>query len=90
MGIEQVCRCDKCNKVLEKGEKGFAILGNIHSIDSQKEDCVGGGFIGNNLDDKYVVLISYFCSDCLLKVLYLDKDFQRVSKRDMSIKGAHL
>ena len=90
MAIEMVCRCDKCNKVLEKGMKGFAILGNIHEVNPEADRCVGGGFVGPNLEDEFVVRINYFCPDCLLKALYLDKDFQRISKRDEPMNGAYL
>lgn len=59
-------------------------------MDPKENRCVGGGFVGNNLEDEFVFRINYYCPDCLLKALYLDKDFQRISKRDKPMNGAYL
>ena len=93
MAIELVCRCDKCNAVIEtshniydkllpESPKGFAILGNIHDVDPKHDKCVGGGFVGNNFDgENTLTRISYYCKDCLIKVLHLDNEFKKVGVR---------
>lgn len=71
--------CDCCYKDLSD-EVGFAILGNIH-VTTTKEDNtplyntslfkgVGGGLIGNNLEDEGVVVrASHYCKECLISIL---------------------
>lgn len=78
MGIKQVVCCDKCDKVIEDGvvePKGFAFVGNVHGVKNNEKDCVGGGFVGNNLwyDEKGGAVVentSYYCWDCTVKVLF--------------------
>ena len=89
MGIELTCKCDRCKKEIgiNRDSKnipdGFAILGNIHSVNIEERNAVGGGFVGNNLgdgDSPYgkVMSISYLCPDCLLSALYLDSTYKKV------------
>ena len=56
MGIELTCKCDRCNKEtglnndITKQPDGFAILGNVHSVNiKERNAAIGGGFVGNNL-----------------------------------------
>ena len=92
MGIELACKCDRCNKEIglnndiTKQPDGFAILGNIHSVNIKERNAVGGGFVGNNLgggDSPYGKLmnISYLCPDCLLSALYLDSTYKKALTR---------
>ena len=86
MGIELTCKCDRCNKEIGINRDipdGFAILGNIHSVNIEVRNAVGGRFVGNNLgdgDSPYgkVMSISYLCPDCLLSALYLDSTYKKV------------
>lgn len=74
MAIERVVRCDgsECNAVIEPA-KGFAVLGNIHYVDKysagDRFDCVGGGLVGNNLEEREVVRVQYYCVACMAKIL---------------------
>lgn len=86
MGIELTCKCDRCKKEIGLDSKnipdGFAILGNIHSVNIEECNAVGGGFIGNNLgdgDSPYgkIMRISYLCPDCLLSAIYLDSIYKK-------------
>lgn len=84
MAIEKVVRCDSadCGAVVEPNT-GFAVLGNIHKVGSTKEsigrfDCVGGGLVGNNIEDGEVVVRAlYYCDNCMAKIL----GFPRVQNR---------
>lgn len=77
MAIETVCRCNKCNKVIED-EQGFVVSGNIHINDSKEDDHIGGGLVGNNFDtnrtDRCVINHSYYCKRCLGIILGLIED----------------
>jgi hypothetical protein len=74
MAIERVVRCDgaSCNVVIEPN-KGFAVLGNIHRVDKysagDRFDCVGGGLVGNNLEDGEVVRTQHYCETCMARIL---------------------
>lgn len=83
MAIEKVVRCDcsDCWAVIEPNT-GFAVLGNIHKVGSSKEnagvfDCVGGGIVGNNIEDGEVVRALYYCDNCMARIL----GFSRVQNR---------
>ena len=83
MTIEKVVRCDSadCWAVIEPNT-GFAVLGNIHRVGSSKEsigvfDCVGGGLVGNNIEDGEVVRVSHYCDNCMARIL----GFPRVQNR---------
>ncbi|WBF79359.1 hypothetical protein IACHDJAJ_00153 [Aeromonas phage vB_AdhS_TS3] len=84
MAIERVVRCDsaECRAVMPQGT-GFVILGNIHKVGADKEnvggfDCVGGGLVGNSLEDGVVVFRAlYYCEHCMAKIL----GFQLVQNR---------
>lgn len=75
MGIQKVVRCDGsgCNAVIEPNT-GFVVLGNIHKVGSAEQkiqsfDCVGGGLVGNNLEDREVQRACYYCDTCMLRIL---------------------
>lgn len=75
MAIEKVVRCDNvsCNAVINPNT-GFVVLGNVHKVGSTKEsygifDCVGGGLIGNNIEEGEVVRAQYYCESCMLKAM---------------------
>lgn len=80
MSIEKVVRCDSadCGAVVEPNT-GFAVLGNIHKVGSTKEsigrfDCVGGGLVGNNIEDGEVVVRAlYYCDNCMARILGLSR-----------------
>lgn len=83
MAIEKVVRCDSadCWAVIEPNT-GFVVLGNIHKVGSTKEsagvfDCVGGGLIGNSIEDGEVVRALYYCDNCMARIL----GFSRVQNR---------
>lgn len=83
MAIETVCRCDKCNKVIEN-KQGFVVSGNIHVNDTEEDDHIGGGLVGNNFDvhrtDRLVVNHSYFCKRCIGVVLgFIDNSNTRTT-----------
>lgn len=76
MSIEKVVRCDSadCGAVVEPNT-GFAVLGNIHKVGSTKEsigvfDCVGGGLVGNNIEDGEVVRALYYCDNCTATIVW--------------------
>lgn len=78
MAIEKVVRCDNksCNKVVEPN-KGFVVLGNIHKVGKTDDrvapfDCVGGGLVGNNLEEREVQKASYYCEFCFADLLGLN------------------
>lgn len=75
MAIEKVVRCDgaDCGAVIAPNT-GFAILGNIHKVGSTKEsagvfDCVGGGLVGNNIEDGEIIRVMYYCETCMANIL---------------------
>lgn len=73
MAIERVVRCDGCANVIEP-DTGFAVIGNIHRVGVAKQsigifDCVGGGLVGNNLEDSEVVRTEYYCELCMARLL---------------------
>lgn len=77
MAIEKVVKCDgaTCSQVI-KPDTGFAVIGNIHKVGAAKEsigvfDCIGGGLVGNNLEDNEVVRAQYYCEACMARVLGL-------------------
>ena len=66
--------CDSCCKDLSK-TPGYAIIGNIHAISTEKSlyetslfKGVGGGLVGNNLDGDSDVT-SHYCKECLFRIL---------------------
>ena len=78
MAIEKVVKCDgaTCNQII-KPDTGFAVIGNIHKVGSTKEsiggfDCVGGGLVGNNIEDGKVVRALYYCDNCMTRLLGLN------------------
>lgn len=83
MGIERVVRCDGADcKVVIEPNAGFVVLGNIHKVGKATADrhfeCVGGGLVGNNLnDDDEVAKAVYYCENCMAKIL----GFQLVQNR---------
>lgn len=74
MAIERVVRCDgaQCKVVIEPN-KGFVVLGNIHRVGTysigDRFDCVGGGLVGNNLDDECVTRAVHYCENCMARIL---------------------
>lgn len=74
MGIEKVVRCDSCKCVVEENQ-GFVVLGNIHvvqpkaNISNDDFDCVGGGLVGNSIEDGLVVRAFYYCKPCMGEIL---------------------
>lgn len=77
MAIEKVVKCDgaTCSQVI-KPNTGFVVIGNIHKVGATKEsigvfDCIGGGLVGNNLEDNEVVRAQYYCESCMVRVLGL-------------------
>lgn len=75
MAIERVVKCDGvgCGCVI-KPDTGFVVLGNIHKVGTQKQhvsgfECVGGGLIGNSLEETEVVKAMYYCDECMPKAL---------------------
>ena len=83
MAIEKVVKCDgaTCNQVI-KPDTGFAVIGNIHKVGATKEsigafDCIGGGLVGNNLEDNEVVRALYYCESCMARVLGLKVVLER-------------
>lgn len=77
MAIEKVARCDgpSCNVVIEPN-KGFVVLGNIHrngkTVVGSIFECVGGGLVGNNLEDGgRVNKAVYYCENCMARLLGL-------------------
>ena len=76
MAIEKVVRCDSsdCGYSVIAPGSGFAVLGNIHKVDSTTEsikgfDCVGGGLVGNSIEDGQVVRTFFYCETCMARIL---------------------
>lgn len=82
MPIKQVVCCDKCGKMIEDSIshiQGFVFVGNVNVVDSNEEDGIGGGIVGNNLipldtedheDTKVVNSVLYYCRSCTVEVLF--------------------
>lgn len=73
MAIKYTVVCDSCKKhIREQG--GYAVLGNIHVIGTEDEDFIGGGVVGNNLDERgdvdVVTRTSHYCTKCFVTVVF--------------------
>lgn len=74
MAVVNKIICDSCNT-----DADFAIIGNIHVVDAQDAEGVGGGLVGNNLEagnvmsethkGAEVVSITHLCKTCLFSSL---------------------
>lgn len=82
--ITTVIQCDRCQAVIDKNNPGLTFVGNVHTAELQKDDCLepmraaGGGLVGNNIDedtsiDAIVVNSSLtYCNRCTLSILKLE------------------
>jgi len=74
MAIKFKVICDICGEVIEDTAHtnlgGVAVIGNIHFTDSRKDKGIGGGVVGNNINDSGLPPgVSHYHKLCLTEML---------------------
>lgn len=74
MAIESKVICDKCGEVIKDSSHGnlggVAVLGNIYFTDSKKDNGIGGGVVGNNLNNLGLpIKTAHYHKNCLVEML---------------------
>lgn len=76
--IKQAIFCDgsDCKRPIINESKnpldisGYTVVGNIHVVHTEEDEGIGGGLVGNNLEEgRHVARVAHYCPSCMLRLL---------------------